>query len=49
MTVIEYIVGYTEKEAGVTSIYKCKITGFRFGWEDIYMHMNYLKRNNLIK
>ena len=49
MNTIEYIVNHTEKEPGVASIYKCKITGFRFGWEDTDMHMNYLKRNNLIK
>jgi hypothetical protein len=48
MTFIEYITKYTTKEKGVGSIYKCNITGFHFGWEDVDMHMNYLKRNKKI-
>ena len=48
MTVIEYIVNHTDKQPGVSSIYKCKITGLHFGWEDTDMHMNYLKRKKLI-
>ena len=49
MTFIDYIVKHTKKQAGVSSIYKCKITGLSFSWEDSNMHFNYLIKNNLIK
>ena len=48
MTFINYIVNHTNKRAGVSSIYECKITGVSFSWEDSDMHFNYLKRKNLI-
>lgn len=48
MKLIHYIVNYTEKEKGVVSLYKCKLTGVVFSWEDTSLHMNYLKRKKLI-
>ena len=48
MNFIDYIVNKTEKQPGVASIYKCKITGFHFSWEDSNMHYNYLIENNLL-
>ena len=48
MTVIEYLVNYADRLSG-QSIYTCKITNMSFGYEDTDMHMDYLKRNNLIQ
>lgn len=43
-----YIIYHTTKLRGPASIYKCKLTGFHFGWEDSEMHYNYLIRTNAI-
>lgn len=48
MSKVEYILNHTDRDDGYASIYKCKITGLHFSWEDSEMHFNYLIRKKLI-
>jgi hypothetical protein len=47
MTFIEYIKNHTIIE-GTFMVYRCKVTGLSFGWEDANMQFDYLIKNKLI-
>lgn len=49
MTDIEYILNHTTKQRGVTALYKCHFTNQIISWEDMDMHLNYLRRNKIIQ